>query len=59
MSKKFVISTIIICIVIAIVFDCLIEVPNKWADGAIIVCAIATGIIVVSYLSSRNKKDKK
>ncbi len=59
MSKKFVISTIIICIVIAIVFDCLIEGPNQWADGAIIGCAIATGIIVVSYLSSRNKKDKK
>ena len=59
MSKKFVISTIIICIVIAIIFDCLIEGSNKCADGAIIGCAIATGIIVVSYLSSRNKKDKK
>lgn len=56
MSKKFVISTIIICIVIAIVFDCLIEVPNKWADGVITGCAIATGIIVVSYFSNRNQK---
>lgn len=56
MSKKFVISTIIICIVIAIVFDCLIEVPNKWADGVITGCAIATGIIVVSYFSNRNHK---
>lgn len=58
MSKKFVISTIIICIVIAIVFDCLIEVPNKWADGVITGCAIATGIIVVSYFSNRNQKSK-
>lgn len=58
MSKKFVISTIIICIVIAIVFDCLIEVPNKWADGVITGCAIATGIIVVSYFSNRNQKNK-
>lgn len=56
MSKKFVISTIIICIVIAIVFDCLIEVPNKWADGVITGCAIATGIIVVSYFFNRNQK---
>ncbi|MBQ1268502.1 MAG: hypothetical protein IIY03_03305 [Muribaculaceae bacterium] len=56
MSKKFVISTIIICIVIAIVFDCLIEVPNKWADGVITGCAIATGIIVVSYFSNRSQK---
>lgn len=56
MSKKFVISTIIICIVIAIVFDCLIEVPNKWADGVITGCAIATGIIVVSYFSNRKQK---
>ena len=59
MSKKFVLITILICFTIAIVFDCLIDVPNKLADGVITGCAMATGVIVVSYFANRNKKDKK
>lgn len=56
MDKKFVLITIIICFIIAIVFDCLIEIPNKLADGVITGCAIATGIIVVSYFSKKKSE---
>ena len=58
MSKKFVLITIVICIVIAIVFDCLIEVPNKLADGVITGCAIATGIMSSAIFLLEIRKSK-
>ena len=58
MSRRFLVITIVVCFVIALIFDYFIEVPNRYADGVITGCAIVTGIIIVRYFTDRQKKNK-
>ena len=59
MNKKYALIALALLFAVAVVIDCLFEESNYYADGVILGCLIATGVIVVSSFFNKSKKDKK
>lgn len=59
MKKKYALIALALLFAVVVVVDCLFEESNYYADGVILGCSIATGVIVVSSFFDKNKKDKK
>lgn len=59
MNKKYALIALVLLFAVAVVIDCLFEESNYYADGVILGCSIATGVIVASSFFNKNKKDKK
>lgn len=58
MSKKYALIALVLLFAVAVVIDCLFEESNYYADGVILGCSIATGVIVVSSFFAKIRKIK-